>query len=67
MTSEEAIRGMVKALEESEGISEEKILVIVKSENFTKKVEERINQSGGCVKIIKDFERWELEHKKSPK
>ena len=67
MTIEDATRGMLKALEEYEGISEKKILVIMKNENFTKKTEDLINQSGGCVKIIKDFERWRLEHKKSPK
>ena len=67
MTSEDASRGMLKALEKSEGISEKKVLVIMKSENFTKKVDEIINQDGGCVEMIKDFERWKLEHKKSPK
>jgi len=67
MTREDAATGMLKALEELEGISEKKMLVIIKNEDFTKKVEERINQSGGCVKAIEDFERWELEHKKSPK
>ena len=67
MTSEDASRGMLKALEKSEGISEKKVLVIMKDENFTKMVDESINQSGGCVEMIKVWERSNLERKKSPK
>ncbi len=39
----------------------------MENKNFTKEVDENIKQSGGCVKMIIDFERFKLERKKSPK
>ena len=68
MTSEEATKKMFKKLVEEEGISIERIEVLMKDKNLVEELVKESNEIlkiyGGCVKMVKDSEKTTPVNKK---
>ena len=57
ISRQEAVTDLINALAE-QGISKEKILVLLQDKDVYKETEENIRKEGGCVEIGKDYERF---------
>ena len=57
VSNQEAIIDIINALLE-QGISKEKILVLLRNKDTDEEVEKYIKKEGGCVEIGKDYERF---------
>ena len=57
ISRQEAFTDIVNALAE-QGISKEKILVLLQDKSISEEIEENIKKEGGCVKMGKDYEKF---------
>ena len=57
VSSQEAPIDIVNALAE-QGISKDKILVLLQDKSIFEEVEENVKKEGGCVEMGKDYERF---------
>jgi hypothetical protein len=57
VSSQEAPIDVINALAE-QGISKDKILVLLQDKSIFEEIEENVKKEGGCVEIGKDYERF---------